>query len=184
MLQIQQTPALIGIDADPGQFSIQQPKAEVSMNTRPAQLEIHQYQPELQVDSSMARSAFTGGNMIDMNARIYSGFQDLYLQGIARRVEEGNRAAYIQGSGNTIAEIYGEDWQPIGLPEFRTPASSDNVEVRFNVTPPDIKFHKAETDIQVEIHRPEIEYKRGKLNIYMQQYASVKYTPPEIDIHK
>ena len=29
---------------------------------------------------------------------------------------------------------------------------------------------------------PEIEYQRGKLDIYVQQYASIQYTPPTIDM--
>ncbi|MEC0241416.1 DUF6470 family protein [Paenibacillus dokdonensis] len=184
ILQIRQTPALIGIDADLGQYSIRQPKADVSMTTTPSELEIHQYQPELHVDQTMARSAFTGGNFIDMNARIYSGIQDLYLQGIARRVEEGNRAAAIHIPGNTIADIYGEDWQPVPFPEFRTPASMDNVDIRIDTRPPDIQFRKATTDMQVEVRRPEIEYTRGKLDIYMKQYASVQYIPPELDTRR
>jgi len=184
ILQIRQTPALIGIDADPGQYSIRQPKADVKMTTTPFELEIHQYKPELNLDQTMARSAFTGGNFIDMNARIYSGIQDLYLQGIARRVEEGNRAAAIHIAGNTIADIYGEDWQPVPFPEFRTPASMDNVDIRIDTRPPDIQFHKATTDMQVEVRRPEIEYTRGKLDIYMKQYASVQYIPPELDTRR
>ncbi|WP_433944325.1 DUF6470 family protein [Paenibacillus sp. SN-8-1] len=182
ILQIRQTPAILNFDADPGQYSIQQPKAEVNMNTQPSELEIHQYVPKLTIDSSAARSAFTGGNFLDMNSRIYSGFQDIYLQGIANRVEQGNRAAAIYEPGNTIADIYGQDWQPIPFPEFRTPASMDNVDIRFDVTPPDINFHKAHTDIQVEVHRPEIQYNRGKLDMYMKQYAAVQYIPPEVDI--
>ncbi|MNQ93087.1 hypothetical protein D3C85_1085340 [compost metagenome] len=136
----------------------------------------------MNVDSSAARSALTGGNFLDMNARIYSGFQDIYLQGIARRVEEGNRAAAIYIPDNTIPNIYGEDWQPIPFPEFRTPASIDNVDIHFDVTPPDISFRKAHTDIQVEVHRPEIQYTRGKLDMYMKQYATVQFIPPEVDI--
>ncbi|GAB6991333.1 DUF6470 family protein [Paenibacillus pini] len=184
ILQIHQTPAYIGIDADLGQFSIRQQKAELNITTTPSEIEIQQYRPELQVDSSRAHAALTGGSMFDMNTRIYSGIQNIYLQGIARRVEEGNRAAAIQNPSNTIAEIYGQDWQPISFPEFRSPASIDNVDVRIETTPPDITFRKAKIDIQVETHRPEIEYNRGKLDIYMRQYASVEYTPPEIDILK
>lgn len=184
ILQIRQTPALIGIDADHGGFSIRQPKANVQMTTAPFVLEIHQYKPQLNVDQSKARSAFTGGNFIDMNARIYSGIQELFLQGIAKRVEEGNRAAAIHIAGNTIANIYGEDWQPNSFPEFRTPASMDNVDIRIETRMPDIRFQKATTNIEVEVRPPEIEYTRGKMDIYMKQYASVQFIPPELDVKR
>ncbi|WP_068620591.1 DUF6470 family protein [Paenibacillus tuaregi] len=184
ILQIRQTPAILNFDADPGRFSIRQPQAEVSMSTTPSELEIHQYQPKLSIDSSAAQSAFTGGNFLEMNKRIYSGIQNIFLQNIAHRVEQGNRAAAIYEPGNTIANIYGEDWQGVPFPEFRGPASMDNVDIHFEVTPPEIRFSKAHTNIQVEVRKPEIQYTRGKLDMYMKQYASVQYIPPEVDIRK
>lgn len=182
MLQIRQTYGMIGIDADLGQFSIRQPKAELHINTEPGQLEIHQYRPVVHVDQSRAFAAYNGGNFLEMNQRIYSGIQQIYLQALATRVEEGNRAAAIHIPGNTIANIYGEDWQPIPFPEIRGEASMDNVDIRIDTTPPDIQVSQTYVDVQTEVHKPEISYTRGKLDIYMQQYPSVKFIPPELDI--
>lgn len=181
ILQIRQTPGLIGIDADPGSFSISQPKAELSVNTQRGAFEIHQYRPQLSVDQSRAQAAYTGGNHLEMNKRIYSGIHQLYLQGIANRVEQGSRMAQFFKPGNTIADVYGQDWKRASFPEFRGPASMDNVDVRIDTTAPSIEFHKGNVDIQVVTHKPEVEYTRGKLDIYMQQYPSVQYIPPEID---
>ncbi|RUT33275.1 hypothetical protein EJP77_06375 [Paenibacillus zeisoli] len=181
ILQIRQTPGKIGIDADLGSYSIRQPRAELNMQTQPGKWEIHQYQPQLSVDSSRAQAAYNGGNFLEMNQRIYSGLQQIYLQGIANRVEQGNRMAKFFKPGNTIADVYGEDWKPISFPEFRGPASMDNVDVNIETTAPSITFNKGYVDIQVVTHKPEIEYTRGKLDIYMQQYPSVQYIPPELD---
>ena len=181
IVQIRQTPALIGIDADPGQYSIRQPKAELQMNTKSAELEIRQYQPELSVDQSKAFSAYHGGVFLEMNSRIYSGIQQLFLQGIAERVQKGDRMAAIQNSGNTIANICGMDWNRRSFPETRGPASMDNVDIHFETRAPDISFRSAESQLNVIVNRPEIEYTRGKLDIYMQQYASIQFIPPEID---
>lgn len=181
ILQIRQTPGLISIDADPGTYSIKQPKAEINMHTSPARWNIQQYMPELKVDQSRAFSAYHGGHMLEMNQRIYSGIEQLYLQGIAKRVEQGNRMAEFFKAGNTIAEIYGTDTEPRSFPEFRGPASYDNVDIQFNHRPPTIEYQPAEVDIQVKVRRPEIEYTRGNLDIYMRQYPSVQYFPPELD---
>lgn len=182
ILQIRQTPALIGIDADPGTFSITQPKAEVNITTTPGELSIQSSRPELTIDQSRARAAYNGGSVLDMNKRIYSGIQQLYLQGLARKVEQGNRMAEFFKAGNTIAEIYGTDTEPNSFPEPLGPASYDNVDIYFDTKAPEISFRAAQVDIQVERHRPETEYTRGKLNIYMQQYASVQYIPPEVNV--
>ncbi|WP_019915060.1 DUF6470 family protein [Paenibacillus sp. HW567] len=182
ILQIRQTPALLGIDADPGTYSITQPKAEVNITTNPGELNVHSTRPELTIDQSAARAAYYGGSMIDMNKRIYSGIQQLYLQNLARKVEQGNRMAEFYKPGNTIEEVYGTDTEPNSFPEIRGPASYDNVDIHFETRAPEISFRPAQVDIQVVRHRPEIEYTRGKLNIYMQQYASVKFIPPEVNV--
>ncbi|MEK3985298.1 DUF6470 family protein [Paenibacillus sp. FSL K6-3166] len=181
ILQIRQTPAVIGIDADPGTYSITQPKAEVSIKTTHGELTVESSRPELTVDQSQAWAAYNGGNMLDMNKRIYSGIQQLYLQGIARKVEQGNRMAEFFKPGNTIAEVYGTDTEPNSFPETRGSASYDNVALHFETRAPQINFRAAKVDIQVERHTPEIEYTRGKLNIYMQQYASIQFIPPELN---
>lgn len=182
ILQIRQTPALLGIDIDPGTFSISQPKAEVTINTTQGQWDIQQFKPELSIDQSRAWAAYNGGNMLEMNKRIYSGIQQLYLQGLANKVEQGNRMAEFFRPGNTIAEVFGRDTKPNPFPENRGPASFDNVDIHFEVRAPIINFRAATVDIQVEAHRPEIEYTSSKINIYMQQYASVQIIPPEVDV--
>ena len=182
VVQIRTTPSILNMDADPGQYSIRQPKAEVQLNTRPAKLTVESHPITLHVDQSKAFSAYNGGNMIDMNARIYSGIQQQFLQNMAERVQQGNQLAAIHESGNTIANIVGMDWKPQPFPETRTPASFDNVDTRVDTRPPDINFQPAVSEMNVIVNKPEIEYQRGKLDIYVKQYASVQYTPPDIDI--
>ncbi|NMO96616.1 DUF6470 family protein [Paenibacillus lemnae] len=183
ILQIRQTPGRIHIDADPGTFSIRQPKADISQRTEPAQWSIRYFRPEMRIDQSKAFAAYHGGNMIDMNSMIYSGIEQIFLQAIARRVEQGNRMAEFFKPGNTIAEVYGSDTKANSFPEFRGPASMDNVDITIQTRPPEISFQPAEVNLQVETHRPEIQYTRGKLDIYMKQYPAVQYTPPDLDTY-
>ncbi|MNW52786.1 hypothetical protein D3C74_303210 [compost metagenome] len=58
----------------------------------------------------------------------------------------------------------------------------DNVDIRVETRAPDITYTPAVSEMHVTVNRPEIEYTRGKLEIYMQQYPSVAYIPPEIDV--
>ncbi|MEK3825586.1 hypothetical protein SAMN05720606_113109 [Paenibacillus polysaccharolyticus] len=182
MLQIQTTPTVLHIDADMGQYSIRQPKADVELHTKPGKLTIQSHPIDLNIDQSKAFSAYHGGNMIDMNARIYSGIQQIFLQNMAERVQQGNELAAIHKPGNTIANIVGTNWQAKPFPETRTPASMDNVSIRVNTRAPDVRFEAGESEMNVTVNKPEIEYQRGKLDIYVQQYASIQYIPPSIDI--
>ncbi|MGU3471504.1 DUF6470 family protein [Paenibacillus sp. D51F] len=184
IVQIRQTPALIGIDADLGQYSIEQKPADLQMKTTPGELSIRQFAPELQVDSTAAREAITGGGLPAVLNRIYSGIQQLYLEGIANRMEQGSRMAAIYNPSNTIADIVGTDNQPAPFPETRGPASIDNVDISFTIRPPEISVSRASSELHVEVHRPDISYARGKLDIYMKQYPGVQFIPPEIDVLK
>ena len=182
ILQINTTPSLLQIDADPGQYSIRQPKADVQMYTRPSKLTVESHPIRFEVDQSRALSAYTGGNMIEMNARIYSGIEKIYLENMAERVQQGNELAAIHKPGNTIANIVGTNWKSKPFPEIRTPASMDNVDIRIETRAPSIRFESAVSELSVTVNKPEIEYQRGKLDIYVKQYASIEFTPPAIDM--
>lgn len=183
VVQIRTTPSILHIDADPGQYSIRQPKAELQMQTQPSELTVRQHKPELTIDQSKAFEAYFGkSNSIDLNRTIYSGLQQQFLQNLENRVQQGDRMAAIHISGNTVAEIVGTDWKPIPFPEVRGPASYDNVDIHFETPAPEIQFRSAKSDLNVVVHKPEIEYQRGKLDIYVKQYASVQYTTPEINV--
>lgn len=182
ILQIRQTPAVIGIDADLGAFSITQPKADVTITTTPGELSVQSSRPELSIDQTRARAAYNGGSVLEMNKRIYSGIQQLYLQAIARRMEQGTRMAEFFKPGNTIAEVYGTDTEPNSFPDPCGTASYDNVDIHFETRAPEVRFQAAQVDIQVERHHPVTEYTRGKLDIYMQQYASIQFIPPEVNV--
>ncbi|WNS42664.1 DUF6470 family protein [Paenibacillus sp. MMS20-IR301] len=182
IVQIRQTKALIGIETTPGSLSIVQPRMDMQITTTPGQLEIHQSPPEMTIDQSQARAAYTGGTYHEMSQRIYSGVEQLWLQGIAKRMEQGERMANFQKPGNSIAEVYGEDWQPVSYPEIRGPASVDNVRIDVKAVPPKIEYRKAEVNIQVKAHDPEINYTPSSVDIYLRQKPSISFIPPEIDI--
>ena len=181
-LQIRQTPALLGIDADGGQYSIRQPRAELHQTTKPHELSVESYQPKLHVDQSRAFSAYTGGSINGMNGRLVAGYQQNFMQSLDARAELGNRLVAINEKGsNPIADIYAADTHGNPIPEYRGPASMDNVDINFDVRPPDINYTPAEVDVEVQVNKPEIEYTRGKLELYMQQYNKVEYIPPALD---
>ncbi|SFS85314.1 DUF6470 family protein [Paenibacillus sp. 453mf] len=181
ILQIRQKPALLGIDADLGQYSIRQPEADLQIKTSPATIRIDSHEPELVVDQSRAFAAITGGPHLEMTQRLYSNVKQIFLEGIAKRVEQGNRIAEFFKPGNSITEVYGKDTGEVSFAEYRGEASIDNVDVHFNITPTDIKIEKSPIEIDVQVNKPEIEYRRGKLQIYMLQYPSIQFIPPKVD---
>ncbi|MDQ0192185.1 DUF6470 family protein [Paenibacillus wynnii] len=182
IVQIRQTSALIGLDTTAGSFSITQPKAEQQITTTQGEWSIHQTAPELTIDQSQARAAYTGGTYREMSQRIYSGIEQLWLEGIAKRMEQGERMANFHKPGNSIAEVYGEDWRPVSYPEIRGEASYDNVDIHIETFPVSMEYQPAEVSVQIEARRPEINYTPATLDIYLRQKSSLSIIPPEIDI--
>ncbi|WP_410512609.1 DUF6470 family protein [Paenibacillus sp. BR2-3] len=182
IVQIRQMPALIGLDTTSGSLSIIQPKADMQITTTQGEWSIYQSAPEMTIDQSQARAAYTGGPYSEMSQRIYSGIEQLWLQGIAKRMEQGERMANFFKPGNSIAEVYGEDWQPISYPETRAPASIDNVHIDVRVVPVQMEYRKGEVNIQVEAHKPEISFTQASVDIYLRQRPSLTFIPPGIDI--
>lgn len=181
-LQIRQTPALLAIDADPGQYSIRQPKAELQQKTTPSELSVESYKPELHVNQSRAFAAYTGGGLKELTDRLIAGYQQNFMQSLAARADLGSRLAAINEKGsNPIADVYAADTHGNPIPEYRGTASMDNVDIRFDVRPPTIRFTPAKVDVEVKANKPEIEYTRGKLDIYVKQYNKVEYIPPALD---
>ncbi|TXK80950.1 DUF6470 family protein [Paenibacillus sp. N3.4] len=181
-IQIRQQPALIGIDADPGTQDIRQPQAAYEMQTERPTLEMHQTQGELQIDQSRAWDALGVGPILESMSRIYSQSKEIALQGIARIVENGNRMAAIHLPGNPIAEIAKQ--LTFEHPEFNYygEAAYDNVDITYTAHRVEINVTDGKVNVNVQVNPPEISYNRGKLDIYVRQYANLEIIPPQIDL--
>jgi hypothetical protein len=71
-----------------------------------------------------------------------------------------------------------------GGPELEIfgPASCDNVDISFIPEKPDIQVELGKRDVRVETHKPEIEYQRNDVRIYMEQYPQVSFRVAHLDI--
>ncbi|KHF35034.1 hypothetical protein CM49_02621 [Paenibacillus sp. P1XP2] len=78
MIQIRQSPALIGMESGLGEYSIRQPRADLTIATERSELGIQHENPRVTIDQSKAWAAYTGGSVIEMNNRIYSGVREIF----------------------------------------------------------------------------------------------------------
>ncbi len=181
-IQIIQQPTILGMDSSRAELSIRQPRGELYIETSRAKMDMQQPRPELEINQHEAWRAYNGGTALEMNRQIYSELPALFLEGLAKRVEQGNRLANFHLQGNSIAEVYGQDWQRDPFVEYRAPASYDNVSIHVTPHRPEINIEPVEPEISARMHQPEIEYHPGNLNVYVKQYASIQFIPPTIDL--
>ncbi|UNK18071.1 DUF6470 family protein [Paenibacillus sp. N3/727] len=181
-LQIVRQPALQEMNSKKAELSIRQQRPDMQIETSQAKMNISQPRPDMEIDQHQAWRAYNGGTALEMNRQIYSELPALFLEGLAKRVEQGNRMAEIHLPGNTISEIYGSDWKRDPFVEYRAPASYDNVDIYVNRNRPEIAIEPIAPQISAQAYTPEIEYNPGFLEIRMKQYGSIEIIPPQIDM--
>ncbi|GAA3412801.1 DUF6470 family protein [Paenibacillus hodogayensis] len=182
-IQIRQQYARIGIDADLGQYTMKQPRPTFELEQPKAKLTIRQPRGEMDIDQTKAWDALARTNILEVMNRIYSQAKDIALQGIAKIVEDGNRMAAIhKSSADAFAELAGDVRVSFPEMQYAGEASYDNVDVFYTARKPEIEAEPGQVRLNSHPNWPEVEYNRGKLDIYMQQYGKVDIIPPEVDV--
>lgn len=174
-IRLQSTSAKIGIsrkdaqltiEQSIGDLQIEQPKAELNIIRKPGKLTIDQSQARADVDLKSIRQR------IEEAAQF--GKQDL-LEGIARRIREGNEMMEIEGGFQAIPNISKQRTDGtkkefnIG---FIPRAGSVKIEYVPGSVEIDSKINKPKINYQV--NKPNIKYSPGEVNINLKQHASLK----------
>jgi len=180
-IQMRQQFAKIGIESEPGRYEIKQPRPNFEMNTKHPKLVATYHRGELTIDSTRAREAFGKGNVFQFTRLMAQEGQRLALEGIGRRVDEGNRMKAIHTGQNAIADIaYDSVFRDFKI-NYEGPFTPDPVDVTYTAVEPDMQFEPGSVSVQSSPNPPQIQYHVGKVRVYLQQKASLEITPPVID---
>lgn len=182
-LQIQSTPARIGIESQLGQYQIRRGQTKLNVETTPTVIDIKTERPELIIDQSKTWDAITGGKPDTFWKRIYSSYEQYPAKYIEKTVREYDAIGDLTAGGNPIAELARQSLNRDKLSlNVYGHATARNVEFDAVISKPDVNVQPGKVNIIADTEKPEIEYHRGTTQIYMKQYASVTITPPIIDL--
>lgn len=154
------------IEQPPADLSIQQPKAEMQIDKVPSKLTIDQTKARADVD---LKSVFRRTEEAAQQGR-----QD-WLDGIARRIQEGEGLMKIENSGNPIVEQakehrllpeheFGIGWIP----------SAGSVQINYDPGKVDVNWKVNKPLIHSQINNPIIHYTPGNVEVSMKQHQSLK----------
>lgn len=157
---------------------ISQPKAEQTISQPAAKLEINTTRSVLKIDSSEARrdiGQYPTGEMIGRYAQ--EGKQAV-MQGIARRVREGNQMMEGAGKGQgraIIQQIATQNTGPKrpGPYNVKFVPSVGSVKIDFTPGTTNIKITPGELNINVKVNKPIHNYTPGKVTAVMAQRPRV-----------
>lgn len=186
MIEIRQKFVKLAFDADPATMEIRQPNADVQINTTPAKMVIRSSPGELKINQSKAWDALGLGSHLEAMTRVYARAHQVFIENLARKVDEGNRMMDIHLKTNPIADI-AREWTSEGVHfdelNFLGPASYDNVDISYVPSKAEIDIQPAKVVVQVQVNKPQIEARRGKFIAYLAQRPQIEIIPPRLDIH-
>jgi len=180
-LSIHQTNAQIGIQTNLASTDMKSPRGDLSIEQHPAVMEIESPPGELEIDSSAAWDALSLGGHLTLMNFIYSQIPGVFMQALAKKVEDGNRMAQITNSNNAFAEIasrYREESMPI---QCVGDASFLNVKMQYYANPPSINIEPQKADIEYTPIKPQVEYNPGNVEVYIQQRNSIDIQVSQYD---
>ena len=183
-IQIRQQPAKLGIEQQRAQLNLRQQRATVDMRTEAPQLRMTQPNGQLSIDQSRAWHALGIGGHLDMLRSIYSAARGIANESIARIAREGDQMMAIHNGRNAVADIAASRrFVTYSEFQFPGPASFDNVDISYTARKPDIELIRGRVDYRATPNSPQMDFRRGDINIYMVQYGSVEIIPPQIDLY-
>ncbi|OMF35835.1 hypothetical protein BK133_10315 [Paenibacillus sp. FSL H8-0548] len=182
-IQIKQQMAQIGMSAERGKLKLEQPEASIKMKQVNAELQISHTDGRLEINQDKAWDALGLASPTTVMNRIYTQAKSIALNGIARRMQDGDRLGNIaQSQGNNPIPSMAKDWRDKKT-NFNVsgPASYLNVHVNYSEGQLSIDSKEGYVDRTVEVNSPINRSTIGQLDIYMRQRASVEITPPQIN---
>lgn len=174
-IQIRTTKAILGLNIEKPIQHIEQPKADLHIEQPPATITISSKPARLTIDQSKAWSDMGLLGPLASTRKFAEEGHQAWLEGIARRAQEGDQLMKIENGGNAIAAISAEKglhpYKKLGIKFI---PSVNSVDIDYQPGYLDIKIDRNKPIIDVKVNKPIHEYKPGDVSGYMIQYPSIK----------
>lgn len=175
MLQVRLStqPTLLSSQTRPASLDLRSQRPQVQIATEPAQLDVQQSQVRLTVDSSACRAARGLYGFAGFSDRIAEQGRQGLQAAVAQYVQTGNRLAQISSPANTVTQMLADrnvdQMQPFSINWGYVPSP----EVRFDVTPLQMKWSEPQLNYQVRPAEVTGTYTAGEVDILVAQYADI-----------
>ncbi len=181
-IEINQTFAELGINRELSKLEIKQPKADINTTQELPKLDVNITSSKLEIDQSAAFKALGLVPTIELTNIISDNYLNTGLNAIKKIAEKGKHFQQIHIYNDPIVEHAKHDTVDYSAYDYVGRASCDNVDINFNLGSLSINWSGGNVNTDVQVNKPELEYSRGYVNIYLQQKNSIEIIPPKIDI--
>lgn len=156
--------------------SIEQPGPDLDLQQPPAELHINRTPSVLSIDQTEARADV---DLKSIRRRIeefaQNGYQE-WLNGIARRAQEGNELMRLENGGNPIASIAKQNSKLFPIYDFNIGyvPKTGSVKIDFQPTKLDIQWDIKKPINNTKARKPIIDYQPGTVDIRLKQYQDLQ----------
>ncbi len=174
-LVMSQQYAMIGIQTQNGHYQINQPQAEISMQTTNTQVRIENAKGMVEIDQEPGWGMLGVGSNPQWNENIYSQMNSIMMQGILRRSEDGNRMIEAMISkDDPTGELADKNSKLVNSVDYTVSTiEKDGVKLNGLFKPGKVDYQNGSLTVQVKPHKPQIEYHRGAVDLYVRQKNSL-----------
>ncbi|KAB3539673.1 hypothetical protein F8154_00535 [Alkaliphilus pronyensis] len=184
-IQIQTQSALIGINSTNGQLSIKQNNRPMQLRATQGKLYLKSEAPVLLIDQRRCFSEAGLKSTMELSHKYSQKGKMAALEAVAKIASEGKELADIH-KGDALSR------------QAKRRAMPKERQIVFDMIPksrPEIKvirgevtgmYEKGEIDVQMNDYKPQINYQRGKLDIYLKQKPSIQieYVGNNLDVYE
>ncbi|MER2008424.1 MAG: DUF6470 family protein [Psychrobacillus sp.] len=174
-LQIRTEDAKIGLDIVNAKQTIKQPKATQHIEQPAAIIDIETTRGIMKIDSSQARRDIGMIAPLESASNFAAEGRKKAMQGIARRVREGNQMMDIAHNQNAIVSIAKQNTFPnkkhLGINFI---PSIDSVKLDYEPAKLDINVQTQKPKINAQINKPIYDYTPGKVSGFMLQNPTIE----------
>jgi hypothetical protein len=176
--------AQIGIETTRGRLDIRQNRLPMELTTKQPSLKLNIEAPVLYIDQQRCFSEAGLKNNMELTKKYAQRGKQAALQATAKAARDGRELSNIQVKGSAIARQAKRESATFDEQQFNfdmIPKSRPEI----TVTPGEVRgeLKEGSIDIQLNDYRPEINYQRGDVKIYLKQknYISFEYVGNGID---
>ncbi|MFC2949344.1 DUF6470 family protein [Virgibacillus sediminis] len=174
-VQIQTTPARLGLNITKPQQTIRQPQADQSIEQPRANMSIRQRPGKLSIDQTKAWNNLGLESMPVRTEKFTSKAKQNWLEGVGRRAQQGKELMQIENEGNPLAAQAKQNsvldftlYQPGNIPAHAW------VDISYQPGGADISVEPQAPRINTVPRKAETSYQPGEVNAYMEQYPDIQ----------
>jgi len=173
-IQMESQMGRIGMRTQPSQLQIEQPKADYELIIDEPKVRVESTLPKVQISQQQAFSESGLKGILELTSETAQIAKQLMFQGMSRVNQQGDELADIHKpdplpdhAKYNAYDQFKKDYNVATMPK-----SGPDIEVIEGVL--DIQVEEGNVDIQSKPNNPVIDYRMGKVEIYMDQYPSLK----------